>query len=67
MKDQDKTKAQLINELEKLRRRVSELEELSPESQQSGDPPHVWREQMPPDALRKDDVTETLDLTKILT
>jgi len=39
MKDNDKTKQQLMNELEEMRRRVAELERSEGERKQTGEEP----------------------------
>jgi len=66
VKDRDKTKEELINELEELRRRISELEE-SPESRQLPKGLYVSWDQMPLNEASEDDITETIDFTKLLT
>jgi len=66
VKDQDRTKGELIKELEEPRRRISEPEE-SPESRQLPKEFYVSRDQTPLSEASEDDITETIDFTKLLT
>ncbi len=67
MKDEEKTKEQLLEELGDLRRRIFELEQEPPESREATEGVDIWQDAIPPTGRLDDDITETIDLTTFLT
>ncbi|MBM4329150.1 MAG: PAS domain S-box protein [Deltaproteobacteria bacterium] len=67
MRDEDKTKPELINELAEMRQRITDLEKKPPEFRQVGKRPDSWLKKTGTNETPDDDITETIDFTSFLT